>query len=41
MNCPEISHDYVFDNADFDFVIDVSITLSVFMLLPVYGQTVI
>ena len=41
MNCPEISHDYVFDHADFDFVIHASLTLPVFMLLPVYAQTVV
>ena len=41
MDCPEILHGYVFDHADSDFVIKKFLTLTVLMLLPVYGQRVI
>ena len=41
MDCPEILHGNVFDHADSDFVIEKFLTLTVLMLLPVYGKRII
>ena len=41
LHCPEISHGYVFDDADFDFIIYKTLTFTVSMFLPVYGKWVI
>ena len=41
MDCPKISHGHVFDDADSDFTIEKTLTFTVLVSLPVYGQYVI